>query len=336
MGSATVSRDKALFSRTLFHLILLFLVIGGAVLLIAMPAFRIGWVYTDWRPFIILLMVAGVGYSFATRRILSRLGKEIRSHHQFVSDASHELRTPLTIMKTHLEIALKHDERKVDRTQVLTDTLQEVDRMQRIVENLLLLSRNYLKMEVEEAPTHTPLGPLLEELVRKLQPYAEEKRLKLVLENRLRRNHEIDVRGDRVKLSEAFLNIIRNAIEYSKPEGGLIFIRAYRVPAVQLVAVQVKDGGIGISEDHLQLIFNRFFQVNKSRALSEGGGSGLGLPISKSIIEHFGGSIEVESELGKGTSVTVLLEREMKLRQKNLVPRQNQLRRRREEQPSRD
>jgi signal transduction histidine kinase len=310
--SGTVSRDRALVSTTLLQLVLVFILLGGLIILVALPGGRVEWLPDDWRAFFLLLCLAGLGYFFVSRRILARLSREVRNHHQFLSDASHELRTPLTIMKTQLEIALHHDNDDVNHVETMRDTLQEVERMQKIVEDMLLLSKNYLQDKKQQPQqTRTPLNLLLEEMVSKLQPYAATKNTTIGLEIRLRRGGEMFVRGDRVKLSEALMNVIRNAIEYMKPEGGHIQVTAYRVPAPNLVAVKVADNGIGIESRHLPYIFNRFYQVDKTRALSEGGGSGLGLPITKSIIEHYGGTVEIESEYGVGTSITLFLERDV-------------------------
>jgi signal transduction histidine kinase len=294
----------------MLQLVLVFILLGGIVMLVALPGGRDGFLRDDWRSFLLLLCLAGLGYFLASRRILSRLSREIRNHHQFLSDASHELRTPLTIMKTQLEIALRHDDEDINHVETMRDTLQEVERMQKIVEDMLMLSKNYLQDKKQQQQARTALSLLMEEIVGKLRPYAATKNITIGLENRLRRGGEMYVRGEQIKLSEALMNLIRNAIEYMKPEGGHIQVTAFRVPAPNLVAVKVADDGIGIESRHLPYIFNRFYQVDKTRALSEGGGSGLGLPITKSIVEHFGGSVEIESELGVGTTITLLLERD--------------------------
>jgi signal transduction histidine kinase len=302
------SNDSLILSSTLFQLVLLFLAVAAVVVFVALPAAKGGTELSDWRTFGVFLVVGGIGYYLVSRRILRRISTEMRKHTQFISDASHELRTPLTIMKTQLEIALRHGD-QVNHKEVMADTLQEVNRMHHIVEDLLLLSKNYLNEKSKEKTT-THLNHLLADIVRKLQPYAEKNGVELTLADRSRKAKEIIVKGDPIKLGEAFMNVIRNAIDYSKPgEGGVVNVFLNHTRATDYyVSVKIADNGIGIDAKHLPLLFNRFFQVNKNRALKEGGGSGLGLAITKSIVEHYGGKIELASRPGLGTTVTLFLE----------------------------
>lgn len=302
MQRATGTENKAITSAIL-QLILLFLAMAGLV-----------FFFIDRSNGRELYLVAGTillgafGYYFVSRRVIGKVEDEMNDHNQYISDASHELRTPLTIMRTNLEVALKHPE-KVDPIPAMEDVLQEVNRMQKIVEDLLMLSRNYLMEPSLTDPQYTDIHQLLSEICQKLSAYAETHKVTITYDGS--RAHHLShylVRGGKVRLSEAIMNVIRNSIEYAKPEGGTITVRL--VPNYnQTVTVIISDDGIGIKPHDLENVFNRFYQVDKSRAVKEGGGSGLGLPISKSIIERYDGTMEIRSSLGKGTTVSMVLNR---------------------------
>jgi signal transduction histidine kinase len=256
---------------------------------------------------IVIGSVSAVLYYFVSNRILYRVQQEIRSHTQFLSDASHELRTPLTVMKTDLEIALRHPGDEDELKEVMAATLDEVNRMHKIVEDLLLLSRNYLLRKGEEK-LETNLEELLKDIHGKLEGYARSKHVKLKLENLPK--EVILVRGDRRKLLQAFMNVTKNAIEFSKPDGGgsvRIIVEDINEKEAEVI---VQDEGIGISPQDLPFIFNRFYQVDKSRAWREQGGSGLGLSIAKWILQGYGGNLSAESKLGKGTKMKFVMVRQ--------------------------
>jgi len=263
-------------------------------------------VFNEAETVAILAIVSAAGYYYVSNRVLHSVQQEIRSHNQYLSDASHELRTPLTVMKTDLEIALRHPGEAEELKETMRSTLDEVERMHRIVEDLLMLSRNYSLKKGEES-MHSSLQELLQDVAAKLEGYARTRRIRLVVEGVPK--EPIQVMGDRRKLLQAFLNVVKNAIEFSKGEGGVVKIIVSDVEAKSLL-VTVQDDGIGIAAHDLPFIFNRFYQVDKSRAWQEdAGGSGLGLSISKWIIQGYRGNLTAESKLGKGTKMKFFLVR---------------------------
>lgn len=262
-------------------------------------------VFSQAENVIILVIISCAGYYFVSNRVLHSVQREIRSHNQYLSDASHELRTPLTVMKTDLEIALRHPGDVEELKETMQSTLDEVERMHKIVEDLLMLSRNYLLKKGEES-MHANLQELLKDIVTKLEGYARSHKVRLILEGVPK--EQMLLRGDRRKLLQAFLNVTKNAIEFSKAEGGVVKIVISDVEA-KTILISVEDNGIGIAPHDLPFIFNRFYQVDKSRAWQEAGGSGLGLSISKWIIQGYKGNLTAESKLGKGTKMKFLLMR---------------------------
>jgi signal transduction histidine kinase len=295
----TASRDR-LIQSTRWKLLLayavgLLLVVNINILLQRGYSFGLNEIETT----VVLGIVSCIVYYYISTRILYNVQAEIRSHTQFLSDASHELRTPLTVMKTDLEIALRHPGDLDELKEVMSGTLDEVDRMHKIVEDLLLLSRNYLLRKGEER-LQTNLGDLLKDILTKLESYAKTHNVRLKIEGLPAT--PLEVKGDRRKLLQSFLNVTKNAIEFSKPEGGTVSLIIKDIETTSILVI-VQDEGIGISAHDLPFVFNRFYQVDKSRAWREAGGSGLGLSIAKWIVQGYGGNLSVESKLGKGTKM---------------------------------
>ena len=241
--------------------------------------------------------------------MISRLDKSFQQIKQFSSDASHELKTPLTILRGEVEVALRKERAVQEYEQILRSNLEEINRMSTIVEDLLLLS----KTDIEEVPLHrgpVHLTEILHDVVGQVDILARAKQIQL---QTLNSDGDITVLGDALRLRELLLNLIENGIKYT-PEKGSVSIslekevtpdRAPAEPA-GFVKIIVSDTGIGIDKKDQERIFDRFYRVDKARS-REQGGSGLGLSISKWIVEAHQGEILVESELGKGSTFTVKL-----------------------------
>lgn len=216
---------------------------------------------------------------------------------EFVANVSHELRTPLTSIKTYLETLLENpDESQEVQERFLQVINSETDRMVRMVEDLLVLSRS-------ETKTHdfklVSISDILRELVKGIQVQAESKGIRLELRTP---RHLPLVRGNQDELFRLFLNIVNNAITYTAEGKVTISVRSRN----KYLEVILRDTGIGIPEDALGRIFERFYRVDKARS-RKAGGTGLGLSIAKQIAESHGGTINITSEEGKGTVVTVPL-----------------------------
>jgi heavy metal sensor kinase len=247
--------------------------------------------------------------------MISRLDQSFRQIKQFSSDASHELKTPLTILRGEVEVMLRKERTQQEYQQTLKSNLEEINRMSQIVEDLLLLSKadtGEIKLNKEDIN----LTEILTEVVGQMDRLARSKRLHLSTSN----NHrDIHIFGDALRIRELFINLIENGIKYTE-EGGSIHISLQEetpVPAgnqsdwvekerAKFAKIIVSDTGIGISIEDQEKIFDRFFRVDKARS-REQGGSGLGLSISKWIVEAHQGEIKVESDLGKGSSFIVKL-----------------------------
>lgn len=250
--------------------------------------------------------------------MISRLDQSFRQIKQFTTDASHELKTPLTILKGEVEVALRKRREPHEYEEILQSNLEEINRMSKIVEDLLLLSKadiGEIRLSREDIPLNQLLGGLTEQMKILAQPKNIE--IKMVQEG-TNGAEEIHVMGDPLRIRELFINLIDNGIKYTEPGGSIVISLSTEKNGAttsspwedhrkgSYVKITVSDTGIGISEEDQKKIFNRFYRVDKARS-REQGGSGLGLSICKWIVEAHQGEITVESEPGKGSSFIVRL-----------------------------
>jgi two-component system, OmpR family, sensor kinase len=230
--------------------------------------------------------------------MIDRLETSFRQIRQFSSDASHELRTPLTVMKGETELALRRPRETNDYKMVLESNLEEIDRMTRIVDELLFLSRADMgEVKMEHLPV--PLDTLVEDLHRQASLLGQERDIQVVL----RTTAPVMVLGDELRLRELFLNLLDNAVKYSRP-GGTVDI-ALTIEQTH-ARVSVTDHGIGIAQEDQSRIFDRFYRTDDARAHTKKG-TGLGLSICAWIVEFHHGRIEVQSKVGEGSTFTVML-----------------------------
>jgi len=219
---------------------------------------------------------------------------------EFVANVSHEMRTPLTSIKSYAETLLDGAYKDSDTAvKFLTVINSEADRMTRLVKDLLQLSRldnHQMQWNMQQFS----FTELVRNSIVKLQIEAENKNQKI--ESYIMGDIP-EIKGDRDRIEQVVLNILTNAIKYT-PEGGKITVYVSRI--FNDVTLKVADTGIGIPRKDLSRIFERFYRVDKARS-REMGGTGLGLSIAKEIVEAHGGTITAESELGKGTEITVKL-----------------------------
>lgn len=230
----------------------------------------------------------------------ARLEEVDRSRSEFVSNASHELKTPLTSMKILTESLLY--EEGVDESvykEFLGDINQEIDRMTALINDLLLMTRlqNLEKGKIKMEPA--ALDKMTAEILRGLQPIAEQKRI--ALEGALQFPGTVDCLP--VYLRHAISNLVENAIKYT-PDGGHVWVKTWRDG--RNACVEVRDTGEGIAKEECSRIFERFYRVSKSRE-RETGGTGLGLYIVQTTALLHHGHIEVQSEEGKGSVFTLVI-----------------------------
>ena len=231
-------------------------------------------------------------------QMIEHIEKALNRQRQFTADASHELRTPLAIIQAESTLSLEKERTLPEYQKSMELVSQEADYMSSVIGKLLFLARSDTGKETFEFD-EINLKELLNELSSDIQVLANEKGLNF----NLNPMEDLFVMGDRGKLRQLFLNILENAVRYT-PSGSDISTSVVRGKG--MVTVTVKDAGIGISEEHMPFIFERFYRVDKSRSRAEGG-TGLGLAIAKQIAESHGGTIEVESQVGQGSTFHISL-----------------------------
>jgi heavy metal sensor kinase len=230
--------------------------------------------------------------------MLARLDDAFQRERRFTADASHELRTPLVAIQTILSSTLARRRTPAEYEQVLADLGEETDRLRTLVEGLLHLAHRDAARPM--AKDIVNLSNLLLDVTDSLRPLAEDKGLELTANV----PDNLSLTDDSDALIRLFVNLLDNAIKYTK-QGQISLVADPR--ANGLVQVTIADTGGGIAAAHLRHIFDRFYRVDQSRATS---GAGLGLAIALSVAQAHGGTIGVESEIGKGSVFTVQLAKE--------------------------
>ena len=230
---------------------------------------------------------------------LSRLQDAFEQLRRFTADASHELRTPLTAMRSVGEVALQRSTSTAEYREVIGSMLEEVDRLTRLVENLLTLTRGESGRVVVGRDV-VDLDELAANVSDSLHVLAEEKRQSLEVETA----SHIRARCDAAILRQGLINVLHNAIKYT-PGGGAIRM-VVKLAASGEAMIEVHDTGPGIPVADRQRIFERFYRVDGART-REAGGVGLGLAIARWAVEANGGRIEVESEAGGGALFRIVL-----------------------------
>ena len=248
--------------------------------------------------FIALIIASAIGYAMAGRALVP-LKEAYEKQKQFAADASHELRTPLAVVMASADLLLADPSiENPFLRQVIEDLKSEVKKMTNLVSDLLTVARsdnNALKVKIQRLD----LFELLTQVIRIMIPIAEKKNIFLNGEG-LRR---VFVKGDEERIKQLMIILIDNAIKYTC-DGGNVTVGL--TEKNERFGIIVEDTGIGIKEEDLPRIFERFYRVDKSR--SEGG-NGLGLSIAKELVRMNGGEIEVASREGEGTRFTVWLKR---------------------------
>ena len=233
----------------------------------------------------------------AFNKMLARMKVLDESRSEFVSNVSHELKTPMTSMKVLADSLVGQQGVPEDLYQeFMRDITAEIDRENRIITDLLTL----VKMDKKNADLqiqHMSINQLLEDILKRLRPIADKRNIDLILDSF--RPVEADV--DELKFTSAISNLVENAIKYNVDDG---WVRVSLDADHKFFYVTVADSGMGIPEDSLSRIFERFYRVDKSHS-REIGGTGLGLAITRSTIGMHHGVIKVFSKEGEGTTFSV-------------------------------
>ena len=246
---------------------------------------------------IVILVTIVSGYVVG-RVVLSPTRSALESQKQFIGNVAHELRTPLSNIKTNTEVALMNANLGDETKGVFTSTIEELDRISDILNNLLSLSASVRPERVQFRDED--LGPIVENSMRKLQEFSEPRSLEITARMSERRL----VWGNAAALDQIVTNILKNAIMYTS-RGGHIGITVEPVHP-DFIELTVRDSGIGISRKDLFRIFEPFYRAERSRTRAKGG-IGLGLPIVSELVRLHHGKITVRSIEGHGTIVNVLL-----------------------------
>lgn len=221
------------------------------------------------------------------------------SRQEFVSNVSHELKTPLTSMKVLADSINSMPDAPVELYQeFMGDIANEIERETKIINDLLSLvkmDKTAAKLNIEAIN----MNELLEQILKRLQPIADKQKVQLVLES----FRPVTAEVDEVKLTLAISNLVENAIKYNKTDGeGWVHVSLNADH--QYFYIKVEDSGMGIPEEDMEHIFERFYRVDKSHS-REIGGTGLGLAITRNSILMHRGAIKAHSELGEGTTFDV-------------------------------
>jgi heavy metal sensor kinase len=236
--------------------------------------------------------------SIALNRMIARIEHSFRHVNRFSADASHELRTPLTVLRGELEAIAQRPDLPLDVRETIGSTLEETERLSKIVESLLAIAR----LDAGEAlmtRERFDLSELVTDTADQMRLLAEDKQIVL----KCTASGSVEVEGDQGRVKQVVVNLVDNAIKYT-PEGGTVKIGVGVVSGIAVL--EVADSGVGIPSEATGHVFERFYRVDKARS-RQMGGAGLGLSIVKSICSAHEGRVSVESTEGKGSRFTVEL-----------------------------
>jgi signal transduction histidine kinase len=249
------------------------------------------------------LFTVGIGITFITvvigylltYKTLIPINLNMKKQKRFIADASHDLRTPIAIAISSIEVALHNKDLDVDTAKkVLREALKEMKEMSQLSNNLLNLSKYDGQISLELRPIN--INEVLRMIIDRTKELAHNHTVELKTEMM---KLPIIINGDKIELSQVFYNIIDNALKYTPP-GGTVSI-SDRIISENYV-VTVSDSGIGIPSSILDRVFDPFFRSDSARVTE---GVGLGLTLTKKIIESHKGSIVIRSEVNEGTNVII-------------------------------
>ncbi|MGD8494819.1 MAG: ATP-binding protein [Gemmatimonadales bacterium] len=213
----------------------------------------------------------------------------------FVANVSHELKTPLTAIRGFTEPLLEGDVDGAQASEFLGRILANLDRMQRLVDDLLDLTRIESGGWLPD-PQEVEIGPMVEAVWRRMEPVATSRSIDLAIGG-----GDARALADPEALDQVLANLLDNAVRYS-PEGGTVTVRVRRADGGPRIRVEVSDQGPGIPSEQQERVFERFYRVDAGRTRTAGG-TGLGLAIVKHLVGAHGGRVGIDSELGNGTTV---------------------------------
>ena len=245
-----------------------------------------------------LLLGGAASYALA-RRTLQPIQDSLEAQGRFTADASHELRTPLTAMRTEIEVALRSKQLSATEARdLLGSNLEEIAKLEALSAGLLRLARFEGGLD-PEAVSHVLLADIFAEAAKRFHTLISNQRLRIDVSS-----GKETVAGDRDSLIELIAILLDNAIKYSPPDSK-ISLRSESGSST--VRISITDEGVGIAEQDMPHIFERFYRADRSRSQVQTKGYGLGLSIARRIVDVHHGSITVESLAGKGTTFRIKL-----------------------------
>jgi len=246
---------------------------------------------------ILILIITFLSY-FLAGKTLKPIEDNFDEQKKFYADVSHDLRTPIAIIATESEVALQNNSNKEnDLRKVIESNLEEARKMSELVSNLLMISRDGKKGANSNKFVSVNLYSFVKKIVSKMEMQAEKKGLKLILSE----SKKITVKINPNDFERVIMNILQNAINYTE----IGSIRVYLTSDDKNAYILISDTGVGIKEEDLPFVCDRFYKAEHSRG--DDGGFGLGLSISKQIIEQHNGSISIESKINVGTTIVITI-----------------------------
>ncbi len=227
--------------------------------------------------------------------LTEKLNQSFQQIKEFNSNASHQLKTPLSSMKVQIDVTLEKERTNTEYKEVLTSINQEVNSLQSLVSNLLMLTRMRDKT-IKEGFKELQLDDILLEVIGENIIMAQKKKINLDIKNL----DELKLKGNATLLSILITNLIDNAIKYTPKERTITI-------SLKKSILSIKDEGIGIEKDKIELIFDKFYQINKIKDKTIKG-YGLGLAMVKKIAKLHNGSISIKSQINKGTTIFIKFE----------------------------
>lgn len=246
-----------------------------------------------------ILVISGGAAYFLAGRTLKPIKEMVDEQNRFITDASHELRTPLTSLRSEIEVSLRDKNLTLRNAQILLKSnLEEVINLQSLSNHLMELA-SYQKKNGGFQSEKLSLAEIIQRACKNIFPLAQQKHI--AIENKVK---DYSFPGDKQSITELFTILLDNAIKYSHEHTNVLLISK---KTDHMIAVKVKDTGIGIDKKDLPHIFDRFYRADKSRSKDMVSGYGLGLAIAQKIVELHKGKINVESRPGKGSTFTIEL-----------------------------
>jgi signal transduction histidine kinase len=228
---------------------------------------------------------------------MDKASAQDESRQEFVSNVSHELRTPITSIKVLADSLNMQDDVPIELyKEFMQDITKEIDRESKIIEDLLSIVRMDKAVSTLNI-TSVNVNELLEMVLTRLKPIAEKKNIEILFES----FRPVVAEIDEVKFSQVISNLVDNAIKYNNIDG---WVHVSLNADYQYFYIRVEDSGIGIPQESQDMVFERFYRVDKARS-RQTGGTGLGLSIVKKIILMHHGTIKLHSEEGSGTTFTM-------------------------------